>query len=215
MTSRKILVFDTETTGIIKKSASLEENPYILQFSYCVYDLKRQMIEKIFNSYIRVDPSVVISKEITNINGCTRELCDAGMPIQDALISFYTDLSSCNILVAHNITFDMEMIQLEFRRHGPELATICPDYANCLSKNNVCTMRTSTNICRLPGRTGKSYKWPTLLELHVHLFQTKPENLHNSMVDILVCLRCYLKIKHQYHVENNVFEEMLVENKVM
>lgn len=208
----KILAFDTETTGMVNKRASLDENPYILQFSYLIYNLLTREIEKVFNSYIRVDSTVVISEEITKINGCTRELCDAGIPIQDALVSFYKDLEACDILVAHNITFDVDMITLEFQRHS-ELVTICPNFANYLTKTNVCTMRASTNICRLPSKTGKSYKWPTLLELHVHLFQRTPENLHNSMVDILVCLRCYLKIKHKYHLEDDVFEEMLILNK--
>jgi hypothetical protein len=33
------------------------------------------------------------------------------------------------------------------------------------------------------------------MELHKHLFGDVPKGLHNSMVDVLVCLRCYGKIK--------------------
>lgn len=210
----RLFVFDTETTGMIKKRASIDENPYILQLSYLIYNVELRKIEKVFNAYIRVDPTVIISEEITKINGCTRELCNSGTYIQDALVSFYNDLEACDILVAHNITFDVDMMTLEFQRH-PELATICPNFAIWVSKPNVCTMRASTNICRLPNKTGKSYKWPTLLELHLHLFQTKPENLHNSLVDILVCLRCYLKIKHKYHIDDDAFEKMILRNKLI
>ena len=32
------------------------------------------------------------------------------------------------------------------------------------------------------------------MELHEHLFNSIPDGLHNSMVDILVCLRCYIKM---------------------
>jgi DNA polymerase III epsilon subunit-like protein len=212
MSLSKVCIFDTETSGLLKKYDSLDQSPYILQFSYLIYDIAKRKILKVFNTYIRVDPSIIITEEITKLNGCTRELCDAGMPILDALVEFCTDLETCNILVAHNITFDMDMIRLECRRHETELDAVCPNYETCLTKPNLCTMRASTNICRLPGKTGKSYKWPTLLELHLHLFETKPENLHNSLVDILVCLRCYLKIKHTYHVENDAFEQMLIDN---
>jgi hypothetical protein len=40
---------------------------------------------------------------------------------------------------------------------------------------------------------GSYMKFPTLCELYMHLFHKTPENLHNSMMDVLVCLRCYLK----------------------
>ena len=39
------------------------------------------------------------------------------------------------------------------------------------------------------------YKYPKLMELHQHLFDEIPDGLHNSMVDVLACLRCYGKMK--------------------
>jgi DNA polymerase III epsilon subunit-like protein len=41
-------------------------------------------------------------------------------------------------------------------------------------------------------------KWPKLVELYEMLFQEKAENLHNSMNDVLACLRCYVKMRHGY-----------------
>ena len=41
----------------------------------------------------------------------------------------------------------------------------------------------------------KTYnKWPKLAELHKHLFHEEATGLHNSMMDVLVCLKCYLKM---------------------
>jgi hypothetical protein len=41
----------------------------------------------------------------------------------------------------------------------------------------------------------KTYnKWPRLSELHKHLFHEEATGLHNSMMDVLVCLKCYLKM---------------------
>ena len=37
-------------------------------------------------------------------------------------------------------------------------------------------------------------KKPTLEELHLHLFKRSPKGLHDSMVDVRVCFRCFLKI---------------------
>jgi hypothetical protein len=39
-------------------------------------------------------------------------------------------------------------------------------------------------------------KFPTLTELYKKLFdQDPPTNMHNSIVDVIVCLRCFLKIR--------------------
>jgi len=42
----------------------------------------------------------------------------------------------------------------------------------------------------------KYKKWPKLSELYFALFGETPDGLHNSMMDVLVCLRCYLKMRH-------------------
>ena len=49
-----------------------------------------------------------------------------------------------------------------------------------------------TNILR-PSKfnNGMYQKPPKLMELHKYLFQTIPNNLHNSMIDVWVCFRCF------------------------
>ena len=54
----------------------------------------------------------------------------------------------------------------------------------------------------------KYKKWPTLLEFHKHLFDSIPDNLHNSIVDVLVCLRCYLKSCKRITIEDAEFAQM-------
>jgi hypothetical protein len=43
----------------------------------------------------------------------------------------------------------------------------------------------------------KYKKWPKLSELYFAMFHENPDGLHNSMMDVLVCLRCYLKMRHR------------------
>jgi hypothetical protein len=46
-------------------------------------------------------------------------------------------------------------------------------------------------------RKSMQKKWPKLVELYSTLFVNEVlENAHNSMVDVLGCLRCYLKMRH-------------------
>ena len=57
-------------------------------------------------------------------------------------------------------------------------------------------MNGSTTSTAPPRIQSRSYvKFPKLSELHQHLFGYVPENLHNAIVDVLVCLRCFLKIR--------------------
>jgi hypothetical protein len=66
-------------------------------------------------------------------------------------------------------------------------------------KNIYCTLNESINLCNIKAidKFGKEYtKFPKLLELHQKLFESTPNNLHNSFNDILVTLRCFMKLKH-------------------
>ena len=56
-------------------------------------------------------------------------------------------------------------------------------------------------------------KFPKLTELYFCLFQSHPENLHNALVDTLVCLRCFLKIKLNHEIHYKKYNHML--NSVM
>lgn len=64
--------------------------------------------------------------------------------------------------------------------------------------------------------TPKTYKkFPKLSELHQHLFGYIPENLHNSLIDVLVCLRCFLKLRCSYSMSNRKFDILLKKHQKM
>ena len=75
-------------------------------------------------------------------------------------------------------------------------------------------MQESIDICNLmveyKTKPGKFYKkFPKLEELYKHLFQHTPENLHNSMIDTLICLRCFLKLKKNIDInESGLFDRL-------
>ena len=62
-----------------------------------------------------------------------------------------------------------------------------------------CSSKESIELCNITAldRRGNPYlKYPKLFELHDKLFQCVPSNLHNSLIDILVTLRCFMKLKY-------------------
>ena len=47
-------------------------------------------------------------------------------------------------------------------------------------------------------------------ELYKHLFEEKEvDNLHNSLVDAMVCLRCYLKMRVDHYMEEEEFNNII------
>jgi len=199
-----ILVFDVETTGLLPKN-EYEKKPHILQLSYIVFNDETQKIIKKYNTYIKVDEEVVINEDITKLTGITKEKCmEEGVAILEALYVMYFDYSACNCIVAHNMKFDTTMIRIELDRHDApnELRNLMnPAYEEKLKMTRYCTMMHSIDLCAIPvkaiNKKGEHYsynKWPKLSELHQCLFGYVPDGLHDSMVDVEVCLKCYLQL---------------------
>lgn len=217
---RRFLVFDVESTGLLPKTrrnstnaAPITEYPYILQLSFAIYDLSQKKVIRQYDSYIDIPDEVVISEFITELTGATKELCKTkGRPIVEVLEQFYEAYMFCEGIVAHNMDFDEKMIMVELERNRPaimEKAPYCfmtfnPMYEKVHGIERYCTMKRGTDICnilvesKMPGRP-PSKKWPKLIELYGKLFDgATVDGLHNSMIDVLTCLRCYLKMRHGY-----------------
>jgi DNA polymerase III epsilon subunit-like protein len=208
----KILIFDTETTGL-PKSYTINYNvlnlwPYIVQFSYIIYDCESKCLIKIKDNIIQVPKEINISDECINIHGITNELSqNQGIPVEVAIKEFMQDLKTVNLVVAHNMEFDLNLLKVEIMRKVSENLIDSEKkepylkYLNVLSKemNYYCTMQNSFQLCNIKrmSKKGKEYtKFPKLSELHEKLFQIIPNNLHNSLNDVLVCLRCFYKLKY-------------------
>ena len=205
----KILVFDTETTGLQEKGASIYDKsrwPYIIQLSYILYDISNNSTF-IKNNYIKLDNSIVISQESFNIHNISREILDSqGINIVDALKEFNKYLKLCDIVVGHNISFDKRLIFVECFRHN-----ICQNFTQFknnqqIHKSEFCTMKNTTEFCKLErlGVSNKVYnKQPKLSELYSLLFPNDPipNDLHNSLIDVAMTLRCYLKYTNNFDIK--------------
>jgi DNA polymerase III alpha subunit (gram-positive type) len=217
-----ILCFDTETTGLLPKNCG-EPMPYILQLSFILYDVYENTIVEKFNQYVRVAEDVAISADVTRITGITREQCDTvGVPIADCLRAFRECYNRADLLVAHNIKFDMAMIRGEIQRHITPLFRDVAEGKDALSfidmfkldKPVFCTMMKSVKLCDIrPTPETKYPKYPKLSELWRKLFAEDllPTTMHNSMTDVLVCLRCYLQLSETRAVSFAEFTSLMNE----
>ena len=205
----KVLVFDTETTGLQEKGASIYDKskwPYIIQLSYILYDLSNNTTI-IKNNYINIDESVAISKESFAIHNISREILDRqGINIVDALKDFNECLKSCNIVVGHNISFDKRLIFVECFRHNVTQYFTEFKHHQMTHKPEFCTMKNTAEFCKLErlSKTNQVYnKHPKLSELYSILFpnESLPIDLHNSLVDVAMTLRCYLKYVNNFDIK--------------
>jgi len=193
----KILVFDTETTGLPDKNApiiAVHRWPYIVQLSYLIFDTNlNQMIETVDN-IIKLPDNIKISQESENIHHISNKMVkENGIDIKEQLLQFNQKILEVDLVIAHNIDFDRNIIKVECIRNN----IISSFTSNGHKINEYCTMKNSIDLCKIVRhyRNGDTYyKYPKLSELNEHLFHTIPQGLHNSMIDILVCLRCYIKM---------------------
>ena len=178
------LIFDTETSGLPPKKQlneeTLKEWPYIVQFSFIVFDTDTLKTTE----YDYMIKAPYISEESTKIHGITLSMNkEQGFSFPCIYDIFKLCLDECNVLIGHNIQFDIQMVQAACMRYNIPFT---------LNKPTICTMKSTTQMCNLPRM-----KWPTLNELHRTLFNTSVIDLHNAIIDVIVCLRCYYWIVYK------------------
>lgn len=206
----KVLIFDTETTGLpidYKGSIYNSNNwPYIVQLSYILFDCTQNKILRNVDDIIKVENIPISSTEIHKI---TQDMSNTqGISIKEALNRFNKVAKQATRLIAHNIQFDKKLIIVESIRN--KVASVF------INKPSLyCTMKTTIDICKIekewPDGT-KYFKFPTLSELHYHLFGIYPKGIHNAQNDILICLRCYYYLEYKIDLYNKLPEFNFLNN---
>jgi len=177
----KILVFDTETTGLPKDmnlTAYQSPNnwPHIVSISWAVIDSTTNTVVK-SHSYIVRPAMWIIPEESSRIHGITHsQATEFGIPLRDVMEAFNGE--PCDIMVAHNMKFDLNVV----------VNAIIWDLGipfKGFPKRKICTMEIGRLMCKLPGRYG--FKYPKLSELYTHVVGHPPktDQLHNALFDTL------------------------------
>ena len=183
-----VVVFDVETTGLPKKRnrpfTEFDNWPHIVQMSWLVYNSDKGEIESINDYIVKLPEDVSIPEESTKIHGITnKKMREHGENILDVLMEFKRDISNSEVLVAHNLDFDTSIVSVELLRNN--LRNAIYFYRG----EKYCTMHNTKKLFR---------RWPKLMDLHKKFFKTIPKNLHNSLIDVYVCFRCFCQHYYGY-----------------
>lgn len=181
----KILVFDTETSGLYPGFN------VILQLSYQIVDSDSWATTKAVNHYFPWPAEKArVSPEAIDVNGLSEEFL-ATQQLSDrktALEEFVADKDACDLIVAHNLEFDKNFIIASCREEGVK-------YANSGWSQSFDTMKRTARFCQIPKGWGNGYKWPKLTELAECLcINYSHIPLHDSSGDVELTKQCFKQI---------------------
>lgn len=179
-----LLFFDTETTGLWnkKRPCGHPDQPKIVQLGALLVDpATRAEVMRLDLIIFREDP---IPQASAKIHGTSTERSQAlGVYEPPALDLFCDLLLSAETVVAHNIEFDVQVINNACR-----LAAGNPILDVFAHKGQFCTMKAATPVCRFPSKNGGGgYGWPKLELAIPHLLGRPPTDAHRAIGDVIDC----------------------------
>lgn len=189
-----ILFFDTETTGLPAFSMpdGHEAQPHCVQLAAIMTDDDGKE-EASISVIIRPD-GWPIPEQASAVHGITTEKATRyGIREQVAAVLFYDLLCRADLLVAHNIKFDRQIIATMFARANRTQWE--------LPKAQFCTMEAAAPLVNLPPTPRmlaagfNKPKAPKLEECIRHFYGETLEGAHDALVDVRACARIYFEMK--------------------
>lgn len=176
---KTVILFDTETTGLIKPDATdIKDQPYITElFALKIHRDGKECI-KVDEFEQRFNVPVPLSPEITRITGITDDdLKDEPTfaLVFNQLAEYYTGVDE---LVAHNCAFDVAMLGNELVRIDKVLKFPWP-------RKHVCTVQATLHF---------QQRRLNLQALHNELFGHGFSDAHRARNDVYAMYTCYKEL---------------------
>ncbi len=185
---KKIVVFDTETSGLCEGFNTL------LSLSWQVLDADLEKVAEESRFFDWPEEKCRIQERAIEVNGLTRErLAELGTCDKRAALQEFAEvIDGADLLVAHNGGFDVGFVRADAKEANVTIN---------LKKPMFDTMLEMTDYCRIPRGNGE-YKWPRLAELADCLdIDTHDIDWHQSASDVEVTVRCFRKIVEKGYLD--------------
>lgn len=213
----RIAFIDLETTGLPKQISYNNYYSYtqtkhydsarIVQIAVQIYELDEKTTaaarEVSSNTYIiKPDGFEIRNSHIHRISNAMAEL--AGIPFKDVMQLLTPELMLCDVLIAHNILFDRNVLLSELYRY---------DIIDLVYKINsmkyFCTSLGCRKITKIRFNASE-FKQPKLCELYKFLFKKEMVDAHDALADTKALVECFMELRRLKLVvyQNDGFKAM-------
>jgi len=190
----KILFFDTETSGFLKKDLSFDhpDQAWTVQIGAILGNQNEDFAK--MNTIIKANGRS-INPFAQEVHGISVERADAeGIEEHEAAEQFGLMLRQADLMVCHNLAFDIKYVRHLMERTIDKLSDEARS-AFYLDLPGYCTMQDKAVVkfCGLKNKANKP-KWPKLIELHEILFKEPFDGAHDAFADISATKRCFFAL---------------------
>lgn len=194
------LFFDTETTGFVSKNRPYNDPKQARCCQLAAILTDRDGAELVvLNSLIKPDGWEIPEMLTKEVHGISTADCVArGRPMPEVLGEFSSMLGRAKKCIAHNYDYDHSIMEIE--------AFNCPSFS-WNPPSSFCTMKFTTDLCKIPKARGSGYKWPKLQEIHKFLFGVEFEGAHDALADIKATVRVFFELKKRGLILDEVINE--------
>lgn len=170
----KTLVFDTETTDLIKnKMQPLDKQPRIIEFFGISLDLEGN---ELYQYHFMFNPGFEISETVKNITNITNEMLADKPNFGDHAEEIKAIIEKHDEVVAHNLSYDKAIVDFEMKRYGFEVEW--PDL--------LCTVEATEHL--------KGFRL-NLNALHELLFGEGFSGAHRAENDVRALANCFRELR--------------------
>lgn len=168
------LIFDTETSGLVyNHTLKLNKQPEVIEFYGAVVDLATGEVFDEVSQLIK--PAITLPEEQLKHTPISNEMLKDAPRFAEVADKIRTIIEGAPTAIAHNLSFDMEMIGIEFERIGQEVAW----------PPGICTVEQTVHL--------KGYRLG-LTNLHTFLFGKPFDDTHRAKPDTEALIRCCIEL---------------------
>jgi DNA polymerase III epsilon subunit-like protein len=173
-----VIVLDCETTGLSpNRTIRADRRPRIIEFYACLVDLRGET-PPLAELDLLIDPGIEIPDKVQKITHITPEMV-AGKPRFSAVAAQVAAfLRRAQEVIAHNASFDREVIEIELERAGVALTW----------PRVTCSIESSLH---LKGRR------LNLGDLYEHLFGERFRDAHRAKADVMALVRVVRELRRR------------------
>lgn len=173
----RVLLFDTETTGLIQNTGlPLRSQPRVIEFYGAVVD--DQEWWAVDEIEFLCDPGFGIEPIITQITGLRDHDLHGQPDFKEFIPAINGLMAKAEEVAAHNLPFDINMMDFEYQRAGFDGAPW-----------------PRVRTCTVAGTEWMKGHRLSLSNLHKELFGEAFEGAHRAREDVGALIRCFRKLR--------------------